>query len=119
MSVKPYRVWSRLGKMLRREGAEPLVSTIFYRVVVQVVLLFGEETWVLSEAMSHKLEGMHMSFLRQITGQISVRQKYGTWFCVEAEKVLKKVGTQSLGAYIYRRQAKVTEWLVLRPTLEV
>ena len=36
-----------------------------------------------------------------------------------AEKFLEKVGTQSLGTYIEGRQATVTEWVALRPILEV
>ena len=36
--------WGRLGKLLRREGAYPIVSAEFYRAVVQAVLLFGAET---------------------------------------------------------------------------
>ena len=36
-----------------------------------------------------------------------------------AEKVLETVGTQSLGNYIDRRQAPVTEWVASRPILEV
>ena len=35
---KACRVWSRLGKLLWREGAEPRVSDMFYRAVVQEVL---------------------------------------------------------------------------------
>ena len=38
---------------------EPRVSAIFYRAVVQKVLLFGAETWVLLEEMSWNLEGVH------------------------------------------------------------
>ena len=82
-----------MGKMLWREGEEPRVSTIFYWAVVQAVLLFGVETWVLSEAMSRKLEGVHVGFLRQITGKREVRGKDGTWRKVAAEKVLDKAGT--------------------------
>ena len=33
-----------LGKLLCREGADPQVSEMFYREVVQAVLLFGAET---------------------------------------------------------------------------
>ena len=51
----------------------------FYRAVVQKVLLLGEETWVLSEAMSSNLEGVHVGFLRQITDQKEVHQEDGTW----------------------------------------
>ena len=92
---------------------------MFYRAMVQVVLLFGSETWVLLEAMSRKLEGVHMGLLRKITGHKAVRRKDGTWRQVAAEKVLKKAVTQSIGAYIDRRQATVAEWVVLRPILEV
>ena len=69
---KDRRVWNRLGKLLRQEGAEPRVSAIFYRAVVQSVLLFGEETWVWSEAMSRKIEGVHMGLLQRIMMQTEV-----------------------------------------------
>ena len=61
------------------------------------------------EAMSRNQEGVHVGFLKQITGQREVRQKDGTWRCVTAEKVLKKAGTHYLGSYIDRRQATVAE----------
>ena len=41
---KSCRVWSRLGKLLHREGEETRVSAMFYRAVVQAVLIFGAET---------------------------------------------------------------------------
>ena len=40
------RVWSWLGKLLRREGVDLRVSEMFYRAVVQAALLFGAENWV-------------------------------------------------------------------------
>ena len=61
---KARRVWNRLWKLLRREGAEPRVSAMFYQPVVQTVILFGVDTWVLSEAMARKLEEVHIGFLR-------------------------------------------------------
>ena len=41
------KVWGCLGKLLCTEGMEPFVSANFYWGVVQVVLLFGEDTWQL------------------------------------------------------------------------
>ena len=90
---KARRVWNRLGKLIRWEGEDPRVSAMFYRAVFQTVILLGVETWVLSEAMSRKLEGVHVGFLRQITGKREVRGKDGTWRKVAAEKVLDKAGT--------------------------
>ena len=44
---------------MRQEGADPIISAEFYRVVVQAVLLFEEETWVLSAAMANQIVGFH------------------------------------------------------------
>ena len=63
------QVWGRLGKFLRREGVYSIILAKFYRAVVQVVLLFGSETWVLTTAMIQKLEGVYVGFLRQVTGK--------------------------------------------------
>ena len=41
-SRKVRRVWSRRGGLIRREWAEPQVSSMFYQEVVQAVLLFGK-----------------------------------------------------------------------------
>ena len=43
--------------MLRLEGSDQFLSAKFYRVVVQAVLLFGAETWVLSAVMLKIIEG--------------------------------------------------------------
>ena len=53
--------------MLRREGADPLISESFYCTVVQAVLLFGSETLLLMAEMLQKLEGLHVSFIWQVT----------------------------------------------------
>ena len=54
-SRKERRVWNWLGKLTWREGEDPRVSEMFYREVVQAVLLFGEDTWVLLAAMYQKM----------------------------------------------------------------
>ena len=62
-----------------REWAEPQVPVMFYWVVVQSVLLFGAEIWVLLAAMFWKLEGVHVRFLRQIMGHKAKWKRDGTW----------------------------------------
>ena len=64
---KVLQVWIRLGKLLQREGVGPFVSEKFYQEVVQVVLLFGEDTWVFLVALTRMLEGVHMVFLWKVT----------------------------------------------------
>ncbi len=45
--VKACRVWVHLSTVLRGENALPKVCGIFYRAVVQSVLLYGRESWEL------------------------------------------------------------------------
>ena len=40
--------WGKLVRILSREGAEKRVSGTFFKAVVQQVLLFGADTWVLT-----------------------------------------------------------------------
>ena len=66
-------VWGRLGTLLRREGTDTEVSGSFYRAVVQAILLYGPETWVLSTSMEKRIEVTHTEFLQMITRK---RAKY-------------------------------------------
>ena len=49
-------------------------------MVVQAVLLFDAETWVLLTAISKKLKGFHVDFLRQVTGKKLRNQKDRCWW---------------------------------------
>ena len=50
-------VWERLGTLLRWEGADTKVLESFYGAVVQKILLYGSETWVLLTSMTKRIEG--------------------------------------------------------------
>ena len=109
----------RIGKLLRREGEDPRVSEIFYQAVMQAVLLFGAENWVLLVAMYRNLELVHMVFLRQMIGHKAKRKRDETWISEGAAQALTEEGTETLGAYIENRQSTVSEWVALRPIMEI
>ena len=44
--------------ILSREGAAPRVSGLFYKAVVQSIMLFGAETWVVTPRMGKALGGV-------------------------------------------------------------
>ena len=56
-------------KLLMREGAYQIISEKFYRAVVQAVLLFGSETWVLTAVMMKNIKGIHVGLLWKVTGK--------------------------------------------------
>ena len=104
---------------MRREGADPIILEKFYCVVVQVVLLFGSETWVLTAAMLQKLEGVHVGFLRQVTGMKAQSLGGDTWIKEGVDRVLQAAGTKTILGFINRIQVTVAEWVALRPIFEV
>ena len=63
--------------------------------------------------------GPHVFFLRQVTGKRERRRQDGTWRQEGAESVLKAAGTQDIRTYINRRQAKVAQWVAVRPIFEI
>ena len=116
---KERKVWGRLRKIFWREGGETAVSEKFYHTIVQAVLFFGTDTWVLTETMSQRILGAHVSFLRQITHKQASWQRDGYWRQMKAEEVLQGAGTQMLRNYVARRQATVAEWVTTIPIFDV
>ena len=59
--------WARLTRVLGREGADARTSGIFYVEVVQVVLLYGLKTWLMSTRIGRTLGGFHHRVSRRMT----------------------------------------------------
>ena len=54
---KAWAVWRRMTRILSREGAEPQGPSFFFKAVVQSVMLFGAEKWVVTPFMGRVLGG--------------------------------------------------------------
>ena len=93
--------------MMQIEGLEIKVSEMFYRAVVQAVLIFVSESWVLSEAMDKTVEGAHTGFMCQIMGKRAYRNMDGVWVTLVTGEVQEAVGVQSVATYIGRIQGCV------------
>ena len=77
--VKARKSWGRLQGILSREGATKRVSGNFFKAVVQQVLLFGAETWVVSPIMERALSAFIHGAARQLTGRHPQRGRDGKW----------------------------------------
>ena len=64
--------WGRLQGILSREGATKRVSGNFFKAVVHQVLLFGEETWVVSPRMERALSAFIYGAAIRITGVVTI-----------------------------------------------
>ena len=72
-------IWERLGKLLRREGGDPIVVEMLYREFSQAVLLFDLGTRLILAVMERKVEGTHTVFLGHNTGKRERRNADVMW----------------------------------------
>ena len=92
---------------------------IFYWAVVQDILLYRSETWVILASMEKRVWGTHMEFLRLITGKQVRRLGDGKWETLGPQGVRDAAVTQLVRTYIERRQATVAQWVAISPLFEV
>ena len=98
--------WAMHKKLLRREGASPRVMGHFYKAIVQAVLLYGAESWVLTPQLITKLRTFHRKAARFITNR-HIRPKAdesGAWVYPDSASVLEDAGLFEIETYIQRRR---------------
>ena len=61
---KAHCVWAHVLHVLHAENASAHVCGIFYKAIVQAILLFGSETWCLTPTTLKCLEGFHSKAAR-------------------------------------------------------
>lgn len=106
--------WGKLRRILSREGAKPKTMATIYKAVVQAVLLYGAESWVLSLAMEKKLNSFHHRCARYITGQHIRQNPDESWTCPSSEYVLIKAGLWTIKEYVRRRRSTVRRDIVAK-----
>ena len=66
--VKERKSCGRLARILRREGADKRVLGNLFKAVVQAVILFGAETWMLTPRIERAMEIFMHGAPHRITG---------------------------------------------------
>jgi hypothetical protein len=56
---KAHTRWGMISRLLSRQGASPRIMSVFYKTIVQSVLLYGSETWVLTSRLRNLLSSFH------------------------------------------------------------
>jgi hypothetical protein len=108
---KATTTWGRICKILSKEGANPKVMATVFKTVMQAMLLYGSESWVLSLTMGKKLHSFHQRWAQYITGQHILRQNPDkSWTCPSSSSVLLKAGLWSIQEYIQRRHSTVKKY---------
>ncbi len=83
--------WARVGQVLRAENVPPRIAAKFYKAVVQAVLLYGSEMWVLSTAALASLEGFHIRAAYRMAVKHKPRRGPGnSWVYPKSKDVLEE-----------------------------
>ena len=111
--------WGRLAKILGSEGAERRMTGFFLVAVVQAVLIFKSETWVLNPRFEKSLESFHHHAVRRMAGMGHKHQQDGTWVYTPFGALLATVRLEDIGVYIACRQNKVAQFIAIHPIMEL
>ena len=88
---------------------------MFYKAIVQSVLLYGSETWAVTPQMLKILDSFHHRIARRITNTMPKQIANGEWKYTPVEKALDGAGLHTIDHYIRHRQNTVAVNVVNRP----
>ena len=93
-------------------------SAKFYKAIVQSVLLYGSETWVLSSAVMARLEGFHIrAAYRMAKEHVPRRGANLQWVYPSSAVVLEECGMHTIQQYIDVRRETIAKYVVGRSIL--
>ena len=83
----------------------------FYITVVQAVLLYGVDTWSVTQRDMGKLESFHRRAIRHMTGRHIQKVTDEDWRYPNHKELLKKCNLYPMGVYIERRRGTLRKSL--------
>ena len=90
--------WARLTKILSREGADARISGNIYLAVVQLVLLYGSETWVLTLRTKRVLGRLHHRLARRLKGRQPWKGRDRGWVYPPLDDAMAEAGLKESGS---------------------
>lgn len=66
---KAQKRWGMVARVLTCEGVTPRMSATFYQAIAQSTLLYGSETWDVSDKVFKTLSGFHHRVVRRLSGR--------------------------------------------------
>ena len=95
---------------------------MFYQAVVAAVLLYGSETWCLTDTARRPLDDFHMEAARRIASKMSRKVRRGggkeQWIYPHTAEVLAAAGLQPLHHYTDKWRNTIWKSVRNRPILE-
>ena len=90
-----------------------------YIAVVQAVMLYGLETWVMSPRIDRALGGFHHKVARILTLQQPRRRLDGMWLYRPLAEEIVEQGLQEVETYVSRLQNTVAQYIATGPIMDL
>ena len=116
---KARKSWVQMSRILSWEGADQKVLGNFLKAAVQVLLLFGADTWVLTPRMERALSSFKHRVAQRLTGRHPRSRGDGSWYYPPMEVEMLEAGFEEIGAYITRKQNTVAQYITTRPIMDL
>jgi hypothetical protein len=89
--------WARVGQVLRSKNVTPFVAARFYQAIVQAILLYGSETWVLTRTALARLKGFHIRAAYRMAKEHKPKLGPGNvWIYPKSDDVLRECEMKKL-----------------------
>jgi hypothetical protein len=110
--------WARVGQVLWSKNVSPFVAARFYQAIIQAILLYGSESWVISRTAMAQLEGFHICVVyRMAKTNRPKRASNREWIYPRSEDVLKECGMRTMEEYILACRQTIAVYVATRPIL--
>jgi hypothetical protein len=110
-NIKKARLqWGCIYRILQYDGTPPKTMAHFYMAVVQSVLLYGSETWVLTKRLLQRLERFHARCARHMAHRHIRHLPDGTWQHPHTDQILEICGLSPISAAIAKRKTTLLHY---------
>ena len=116
---KVQQKWARLMRVLIREGEDVWTSSHIYLAVVQLVLLYGSEIWVMTPCIRMVLGRFRHRVAHRLTGRQPWKRRYRVWIYPPLEDVMAEARLQEVEIYVSRLQNTAAQFIATRPIMEL
>jgi acetyltransferase-like isoleucine patch superfamily enzyme len=103
---KARQVWARISRIIEKKtNCSIKIMSTFYKSIVQTILLYGSESWVLMQFIIDKLNSFHHMCARHITGR-HIRLEDDVWIYPNTRITLQQANLLTIEKYIDVRNTR-------------
>jgi hypothetical protein len=117
MSQDDDDIQASIGQVLHSEDVWPFVTARFYQAIIQAILLYDSESWVISWMAMARLEGVHICAYRMAKKNKPKRGPNREWIYPRSEDVLQECGMKMIKECILIRRQMIAVYVATHPIL--